>query len=72
MIWFVIVPVAWFCTALSLGLLIGRCLSVDDDRQPAAHFAGNGFAAPTTVEDASAVVDSGTAVDRDRSLARTV
>ena len=52
--WFVVVPAAWFGIALALGLLVGRCLSVEGIARPTAAAPAGDAAAPTATDHSSA------------------
>ena len=68
--WFVVLPAAWFGIALALGLLIGRCVRMEDRALPAMQVPGERAGAPTAM-DAPAADAGPSAGSRDQTFAHT-
>ena len=73
MSWFVVVPAAWFGIALALGLLVGRCLSVEGIARQQLPPGPRRQAAPTATDHSSASDgDAHGPLTADSALARAV
>ena len=69
--WFVVLPAAWFGIALALGLLIGRCVRMEDRALPAMQVPEDSTAAPTAMDAPAPAAASRSAGSRDQTFAHT-